>query len=220
MELDYGRLADGSRYISPAPLLARRIQQVSRGNRLGYGIGLKIDKTTGTQMLHHGGSAPGYISDVIWWPEHDVGAVILTNASGGGTYLRNVFRRRLMELMFDSNAEAEPNLKIFTAMAQAETQNQREALINPVPNKVHQKLSARYLSQELGEIKVTLRKGATYFDFGGWKSEMAQQRTDNDEIVMVTIAPGNDGFEFRVTKEDTLVLGDGSRDYVFRSMRR
>ena len=218
MELNYGRLPDGRRYSASAPLLARRVQQVSRGHQQGYGIGLKIDQSTGTTMLHHGGTTPGFISDVIWWPEHDVGAVILTNASGGGTTLRNVFRRRLMELIFDGHAEAQPNLKIFKTMADAEAADWREALIWPVPTKVHQTLAARYQNKALGEIKIGQHNDSTYFDFGGWKSEMALQRSDQTKTVLVSIAPGNEGFEFRI-KGNTLVLDDGSREYVFTAQK-
>lgn len=213
MELNYGRLPDGSRYISPAPLLARRVQQVSRGNQLGYGIGLKIDESSGTTMLHHGGTAAGFISDMIWWPEHDVGAVILTNASGGGTALRNVFRRRLMELMFDGHAEAEPNLKIFQAMNAAEAATWRASLQRPVPKSIYQRLLARYYNAALGEIKVSQKRGATYFDFGGWKSEMAVRK--DDASTLITTAPGNEGFELRLMELGTLELTDGERTYVF-----
>jgi CubicO group peptidase (beta-lactamase class C family) len=217
MELNYGRLTDGSRYIGTAPLLARRVQQVSRGNRLGYGIGLKIDGSTGTQMLHHGGTTAGFISDVIWWPEHDVGAVILTNSSDGGTSLRNVFRRRLMELLFDGSAEAEPNLSVFRDLAKNETTALREALTRPVPDALYQALAPLYVSPELGEIRVRRHSGTLWFDFGGWKSEMASRRDGDGDAVLVSVSPGADGFEFRLATNEGLVLSDGNRDYVFRA---
>lgn len=217
MELDYGHLPDGRRFIGTAPLLARRIQQVSRGAREGYGIGLKIDETTGTQMLHHGGTVPGFISDVIWWPEHDIGAVILTNASGGGTSLRNVFRRRLMELMFDGSAEAEPNLKIFKAMNQDDARRAKNSVARPVPETISSTLAPRYASAELGEIRVLRIAAAIWFDFGGWKSEMGALSDNNGDDVLTTLAPGSFGYEFRLTAKGELVLNDGNRDYVFRA---
>lgn len=54
-------------------------------------------------MVNHGGTEPGYRSDMFWLPEHDVGAAILTNADSG-TGLRYPFRRRVLELLFDGNA--------------------------------------------------------------------------------------------------------------------
>ena len=55
---------------------------------------------------NHGGSAFGFISDMLWLPEHDVGAVILTNDDAGGVYVRSLFRRRLLEVLFDGRPEA------------------------------------------------------------------------------------------------------------------
>lgn len=219
MELAYGRLPDGSRYIGTAPLLARRAQQVSRGNRLGYGIGLKIDESSGTLMLHHGGTTAGFISDVIWWPEHDVGAVILTNSSDGGTGVRNVLRRRLVELLFDGSVEAEPNLPVFKERAHSEATARREALTRPVPAALSQELAPLYSCPELGEIRVRQHGGATWFDFGGWKSEMALRRDGDGDPVLETVSPGTDGFEFRPVAGEGLVLNDGNRDYVFRAVR-
>jgi CubicO group peptidase (beta-lactamase class C family) len=214
MELNYGRLPDGSRYIHSAPLLARRVQQVSRGEHEGYGVGLKIDQSTGTLMLHHGGTDAGYISDVMWWPEHDVGAVILTNAYTGGVTLRNVFRRRLVELMFDGNPEAMANLKVFSAMDHSDAAAHRAALTYPVPSKLARTLAPRYRNKVLGDIQVILKPGSVWFDFGGWKSAMAVRKQAAGKIDFVTVSPGI-GFEFRQIDKTQLMLSDGVRDYVF-----
>ena len=47
---------------------------------------------------------------------------------------------------------------------------------------------------------------------------MALQRSDQTKTVLVSIAPGNEGFEFRI-KGNTLVLDDGSREYVFTAQK-
>ena len=48
-----------------------------------YGMGLMVDRRWGTPVVHHGGDMFGYHSDMIWLPEHGVGAVILTNCRLG-----------------------------------------------------------------------------------------------------------------------------------------
>ena len=73
------------------------------GNDTGYGMGLKIDRSMGTPLVQHGGVAFGFISNMLWLPEHNVGAVILTNTQAGGTAIRNLFRRRWLEVLFDGN---------------------------------------------------------------------------------------------------------------------
>ena len=51
----------------------------------------------------------GYKSDMMWLPDHNVGAVILTNADAGGAML-GPFRRKLLEVLFDGRAEADADI--------------------------------------------------------------------------------------------------------------
>jgi CubicO group peptidase (beta-lactamase class C family) len=81
MELAKGALPDGKRYIGEAPLLERRAPQVSIGQDETYGMGLEVDTTYGVPVVHHGGALIGYRSDMMWLPDHGVGAVVLVNQS-------------------------------------------------------------------------------------------------------------------------------------------
>jgi CubicO group peptidase (beta-lactamase class C family) len=109
MELDEGVLPNGKRYIAKDPLLARRTPQVSIGQDTTYGMGLMVDTKYGIPVVHHGGDLIGYHSDMIWLPQHNVGAVILTNADPGWA-LRGPFRRKLLEVLFDGRAEADADV--------------------------------------------------------------------------------------------------------------
>ena len=106
MELNEGTLPDGSRYIKKDTLLARRAPQVPIGKDTTYGMGLMVDTEYGTPVVHHGGDMVGYHSDMMWLPEHNVGAVVLTNADPGWI-LRTQFRRKLLEVLFDGRPEAD-----------------------------------------------------------------------------------------------------------------
>jgi CubicO group peptidase (beta-lactamase class C family) len=221
LELDEGVLPDGTRYIGQAPLLARRVVQVSRGDGLGYGMGLKTDDSTGVRLLHHGGIATGYISDVMWLPEHGVGAVILTNAEDGGISLRNVFRRRLLELLFDGHAEAVPNVPVFAGMVRDRAAAERRVRAVPAEPALAADLAAHYRSAVLGDIEVSHRGASTWFDFGGWRSEVASQREGEAVASFVTVSPGVAGFEFVARQEDgkrALVLRDEQHEYVFDAL--
>jgi hypothetical protein len=46
---------------------------------------------------------------MMWLPEHGVGAVVLTNGDPGWL-IRGGFRRKLLEVLFDGNAEADAQL--------------------------------------------------------------------------------------------------------------
>ena len=68
-------------------------------------MALEVNRADGVEVIDHGGDMGGFHSNMMWWPQQKVGAVILTNADEG-VYLRGTFKRRLMELMFDGEAQA------------------------------------------------------------------------------------------------------------------
>ncbi|WP_437684180.1 serine hydrolase [Sorangium sp. So ce131] len=83
MELAEGKLPSGAQYISKDALLARRAPQIAIGNDATYGMGLTVDRTYGVPVVHHGGDMIGYHSDMLWLPEHGVGAVICSISANG-----------------------------------------------------------------------------------------------------------------------------------------
>ena len=109
MEARWRMLPGGRRYIARDTLLARRDKQVPLGQDAFYGMGLVVDSTYGTPVVHHGGDMIGYHSDMIWLPEHNVGAVILTNGDPGWA-LRGPFQRKLLEVLFDGRPQADADV--------------------------------------------------------------------------------------------------------------
>lgn len=221
MELAKGQLADGRRYIGEAPLLARYEQQVATGSDSGYGMGLKLDRSWGIPVVNHGGIEAGYRSDMVWLPEHDVGAVILANADEGVS-LRYAFRRRLVELLFDGKPEAAENVRLQVKRLDETLATERAQLkVPPDPARVAG-LAARYRSKELGDIDVSRKGAAVWFDFGAWKSEVASRANEDGTPAFVTIAPGALGYYRFVVGEAagkrSLVLRDAQHEYVFNAV--
>ncbi len=216
MELAEGKLPDGTAYISKEPLLERRAPQVYIGKDTSYGMGLMVDTTYGVPVVHHGGDLVGYHSDMMWLPEQNVGAVILTNGDPGWI-LRNQIRRKLLELLFDgrheADAELEANAKSFFSSLAAD----RKLLTIPADSNEGAKLGKHYANSSLGEIAVSTSGASTVFDFGEWKSEVASRKNPDGTISFITIAPGADGFEFTVGSEPkrTLTIRDAQHEYVF-----
>ena len=81
------------------------------------------------------------------------------------------------------------------------------------------KLAPLYSNAALGQIAVSRSNGATTFDFGEWKSEVASRRNPDGTISFLTTAPGISGFEFVVGsgEKKTLVTRDGQHEYVFEA---
>jgi CubicO group peptidase (beta-lactamase class C family) len=195
MEIGRGVLPDGTRYIGEAALLQRREPQIALGVDRNYAMALMVDKSDGVTVVDHGGDMGGFHSNMMWWPEQKVGAVILTNADEG-VYLRGPFKRRLMELMFDGEAQAQA-----TADANAKANREgfdafRKLLQIPGDAAALAALAPRYRNDALGDIVVSRRDGKARIDVGAFSSEIVTQPQPDGSLAFVTIDPVAAGFQF------------------------
>ncbi len=218
MELAGGTVPDGARYIAKDTLLARRAPQVSIGRDTTYGMGLIVDTTYGIPVVQHGGDLIGYHSDMIWLPQHNVGAVILTNGDPGWV-LRGAFDRKLLEVLFDGRPEADAQVAAQAKSFFDQQAAERKLLAVPADAAETSKLAQHYANDALGDITVRRTGASTVFDFGEWKSEVASRRNPDGTISFLTIAPGIIGLEFVVGSgpKPTLVIRDAQHEYVFTS---
>jgi CubicO group peptidase (beta-lactamase class C family) len=217
MELASGQLPDGTRLVSRENLLERRKPQVPVGEDATYGMGLVVSTQYGIPVVSHGGSLFGYKSDMIFLPDHGVGAVILTNSDSGG-WLTGLFRRRLLEVLFDGKPEAVEQAKVGVAQRAANIAKNRERLVIPADAAEVGKLAARYASPALGVLQVRPQNGATIFDFGSWHSAVASRRNDDGTISFIAIDPTVDGFNFVVGErggKKALIIRDAQHEYAF-----
>jgi CubicO group peptidase (beta-lactamase class C family) len=216
MELAEGKLPNGTTYIAREPLLERRAPQVYIGKDVSYGMGLEVDTTYGVPVVHHGGDLTGYHSDMIWLPEQNVGAVILTNGDPGWL-LRNRLQRKLLEVLFDGHAEAESELNADAKNFYSALAADRKLLTIPADAREVAKLAKRYANSSLGEIAVSMSAATTIFDFGEWRSEVGSRKNPDGTISFITTVPGAMGFEFVVGSgsKRTLTMRDAQHEYVF-----
>jgi len=175
-------------------------------------VGTKYD----TPMVHHGGDLIGYHSDMLWLPEHKVGAVILTNANPGWI-LRDQFGRKLLEVLFDGRPEADADLAAQGKAYFDQFAAERKLLTIPAAAADAAKLAPHYVNDALGDITVARDGQKTVFDFGEWRSEMATRHNPDGSVSFITIAPGITGLEFVVgtTAKPSLIVRDAQHEYVF-----
>ena len=216
MELAEGKLPDGKTYISKEPLLERRVSQVSIGKDVTYGMGLMVDTTYGVPVVHHGGDLIGYHSDMIWLPQQNMGAVILTDGDPGWL-LRSRFSRKLLEVLFDGRHEADALLAADAKSFYSARAADRKLLTIPADANVSAKLAKHYANPSLGEIAVSTSGASTIFDFGEWESEVASRKNPDGTISFITIVPGLIGSEFVVGSgaKRTLITRDAQHEYIF-----
>jgi len=221
MELAEGLLPNGDRYVSKDELLARRAPQVASGNEATYGMGLQVETKHGVTLVHHGGAWIGYLSDMMWLPEHGVGAVILTNAEPGW-FIQDALERKLLEVLFDGAPQADAKVTAAARSYYEGIAARRKLLDVPVDADVAAGLASAYDNAALGELAVRRTKGTIVFDFGEWKSEVASRKHADGTVSMVMISPGiSSGID-----EEELVVGlaagkrmltlrDYQHEYVF-----
>src|SRR5260370_10359567 len=95
-------------------------------------MGLSVDRTYAIPVVHHGGSMAGYKSDIMFFPDSGIGAVILTNSDNGGMMLRP-FMRRLLEIAFDGKPEAAADVAAPPARHKAHLAQERQRVMAPAP---------------------------------------------------------------------------------------
>jgi CubicO group peptidase (beta-lactamase class C family) len=213
MELARGVLPDGTRYISERTLLERRVPRVSVGKDLTYGMGLRVDTTYGVPVVRHGGSMVGYRSDLFWLPEQGVGATILTNSSSA-TPLLGPLRRKLLELLFDGQPQADQELTVAARSMRERMALDRKALTVPA---AAAGLAAHYRNGALGDIAVARGPAGVTFDFGEWKSAIASRRNPDGSLSFITITPGMTGLEF-LAGDGRLLFHDAQHEYEFTAV--
>jgi CubicO group peptidase (beta-lactamase class C family) len=217
MELAKGVLPSGKRLVSQENLLARYKPHVIIGEDATYGMALMVETTYGIPVVHHGGDLAGYHSDMIWLPDHGIGAVILTNADSG-VIIRGPLLRRLLEVLFDAKPEAEELLRVAAAQRKAALAKERERLVVPADAAAVAKLASRYTSTALGQLRVVREGNATVFDVGEWKSAVASRKNDDGTISFITVDPTLVGFQFVVADKDgkrQLITRDAQHEYVW-----
>ncbi len=216
MELNEG-VVDGKQYIGKEALLERRKPQVSLGANADYAMALEIDHTYGVPVVHHGGSMIGFFSDMIWLPEQGVGAVVLTNGDPGWI-IREAFRRKLLEVLFDGRPEADATVKAEAKSYFDDVEAWKKLLTSPADPAQIARLAKSYSNAALGGLKVEPKGAITLFDFGEYKAEVATRVNTDGSVSFVTITPGAAGDEFVAGEKDgkrTLTTRDNQHEYVF-----
>jgi hypothetical protein len=217
LELAKGKLPNGKVLVSETNLLARRKPYVKLGAFGTYGMGLQVENRWGTPVVYHGGSMIGFKSDIVFLPEHGVGAVILTNSDTGGMLI-SPFRRRFLEVLFDGRPEAADDVAKAAENYKALRAKSRERLVVPADTEATGRLAARYTSPELGELVVRRQESSTIFDLGEWRSSVASRKNDDGTISFMSIDPGTAGFEFVEAKRNgkrALIVREGQHEYFF-----
>ena len=218
VELANGK-QNGKQVISEANLLERRKPRVKISARSAYALALMVDESRGLTAIGHGGNTFGFSADATFFPEHGVGFVMLTNAQAANAYMGAV-RRRLVELLFDANEEAEKGLA-FGIKQQAENIKKQLAEITQTPDAAFvDPILGRWGNPRLGTIELRREGSGVILDVGEWKSTVGEHKDQSGVRRLVTTGPPFVGFAFwpQSGAKPTLLFETAQQKYVFERM--
>ena len=215
LELDGGML-DGKQLVAKEHLLARSEPQIPLSKHVFYGMGLIIDRNKGVRVISHGGNAYGHYTQMVWLPEHRVGAVLMVN-SDAGQIMRDLFPGKFVELLFDGRSEVDGSLAALNARRLEGRAKRKENLKVPADPEHARKLADRYTHPTLGDIVVRRKGTATVFDVGEWQSEVGSWKYVDGSVGFISLAPGLGIGVVPGVKDGkrTLVLREAQNEYVF-----
>lgn len=223
LELAGGQTVAGQRFVTQANLRKRQQVYAKTADHVGYGLGLAVDRRLGTPIVGHGGHTRGYVSDMFWLPEHDLGAVFLSNGDEAAI-LAQAFRRYLLEAWFSAELRAERDVRMRIERERVQLAELLATLTLPAESAAVANLAARYEHARLGRIDVERTGPVTRFDFGAWRSEVGSRRHADAALSLMTTTPGYDGFEFWPDRAPDgrrrLVLRDAQHEYAFVEVPR
>jgi CubicO group peptidase (beta-lactamase class C family) len=208
-----GAAPDGQRVISPENLgriVAPGVEiphgpgespHLSEGART-YAKGWVTGSYKGQPTRGHAGSTMGFISQVTFLPEADLGVVILTNDTMAGTMFTIAIQYYLFELLFDQPREVEsiidPLLEQWDQQA-----DERRATLGPVDTAAVEPWLGRYTNEDLGDAFLRLEGDALVVGVGEFKSELRSIQDETayaladpplfSEIISLTLGTGADG---------------------------
>ena len=215
LELRGGLMPDGGRLLSTAALQERwrPVVRIDRG--LSYGLMLEVDRSLGIPVISHNGALHGYRSLLFWLPEHDLGAVVLTNGDQGERLLE-VVQRRLLELVFDGRPEAEGALAQSVQAGRAEREAQAQGITLPADPRLAARLASHYRSPDLGSLAVRRQGGQTLFHFGWTVSPVGSRVAADGRVTFVTTGVALAGLEFGMGSDGrTLEVRDHQQIYRY-----
>lgn len=216
LELGKGTL-DGKRLVTEANLFERRKPRVRIGAKQSYGLALFLDESRGIKAFGHGGNTFGFTADATFYPEHGVGLVVLTNAAAANAYTGAV-RRKLVELLFDANEEAEQGLAFgIKQLGEVIKKQMSEITVKSDPAFVEPQVGT-WTNPRLGTVTIR-REGEDFvFDAGEWKAPIGEHKDQSGARRLILTGPPFIGFAFWPQTSEgrpTLLFETAQQKYLF-----
>ncbi len=216
-ELRNGRNDAGETVVSEVNLLARRHSAVKIDGKSSYGLGLILTEQQGLAEVTHGGNTLGFSADMLFFPEHGIGMVVLTNLRAANLFLVAV-HQRLLEMLFGAASKAEAVVAgAATALEKSLERTRQRVKTDASATALIDAYIGDYACDELGPARISKSDAGFRIEFESWSSALGveEQSTESRQIVL-TSAPFLGSLRLQISDEpNTLVLDGGQTRYKF-----
>jgi CubicO group peptidase (beta-lactamase class C family) len=213
LELADGKDAAGQQVISAENILRRREPSVQVSDDTHYGLALFVSDYRGLQQVGHGGNTLGFTATWNFYPEHDLGLVMLTNAAAANA-MTGAIERRLIELLFDARPEAAARIEFQARRLSEVAALELPKLTAPPPAEWIDPWLGEWHSDALGQLTLERKQGKVRADVGEWQAGVGRYTDAGSSVILMTTAPVA-GLPFIPQGDGTLLLDVGQQQYVF-----
>jgi hypothetical protein len=242
VQLDSGRLADGSRLYQPATArelwtIVTPIPLADRSVTNGYALGIGVQDYRRTRILLHTGSLPGYASRVLMIPSLRLGIAVLTNQESAEAHDAIAFH--IADHFLGANDV--DHLKAYLAIAKRNAAEAAAVEAKAVVSRDSTRLptlslvryAGTYTDKWYGDVVVTQkdttqllmkfsRTPALVGQLDHWEGDTFIARWNDRSLradAFVTFHPGKDKKVARVTMKAASPLTDFSYDFQDLDLR-
>lgn len=217
MYLNDATTDNGTRIISASGLQELWTPQIDISANTQYGLGWFIGEYKGAQTLSHPGNAIGYTSEFRFFPQGDVGMIILSNARAANI-AHNLIFQRFAELIYEQPDETTEQFEFIIE----QTRQQRAELadqVQPIDPDVFAPYAGTYVNDTLGEINLLPGSDADmdpHIRIARYELPLRRYTapTARDNSYIITLPPLA-GLPFYFSEAGNLVIEASATDYIF-----
>lgn len=219
-ELNVGVAPNGTRVISEENLRETWQPQVPVSADTSYGLGWFVSDYKGLQLIDHGGNTLGFTSSFGFLPEVDLGIIVLTNGQGTN-YFSDSVRARLLELLFDQEAEAAATMQFAYEQLQSQFEF-TERLRETIDQAAVEPYLDTFTNPALGTLELRMEGDTLVADAGEFAVPLLPLAEEDDPETLAgylaTEAPIT-GLLFELTENEdgtpVIEFGQGAVAYTF-----
>lgn len=218
-ELRNGLNERGEQVVSRDNLLARRRSAIKIDGKTSYGLGLMMTEQQGLAQVTHGGNTLGFSADMVIFPDHGIGMVVLSNLRAANLFLSAV-GQRLIEILFGAETRAEALVtSAKKALDDSLASIRQRVRIEPEATAWIQNYVGEYVSEDLGPASISQHGDCFQIAFESWSSDLgSEEQSDKSRHIVLTSAPFQGSIKLQLTDDPNILLLDGGQT-KYRFMR-